>query len=202
MITDFPNLFMVMTGFNVGTGHSSNVYTAECQIEWTIRTGRDLFDERSRPSKAELEFGGETERAGVDASGSRKRFPWIEPKREAQVKEMLWFQEKMQDFVFSGACGAWYVDPSSGVVAAICESLSPFLPTQALKSTSGVGPASRSTMTSCTAIFLKIREMSTSLRGRGLSGLARLWGGVRWVSLRRSLGGRWKVGRSSRLGRQ
>ncbi|KAE8213216.1 hypothetical protein CF327_g3228 [Tilletia walkeri] len=119
MITDFPNLFMVMTGFNVGTGHSSIVYTAECQIDWMIRTGRDLFNERSRPSKAELVFGGETERSGVGASGSRQRFPSIEPKREAQVKEMLWFQEKMQDLVFSGACGAWYVDPSSGAVAAM-----------------------------------------------------------------------------------
>ncbi|KAE8230053.1 hypothetical protein CF326_g4953, partial [Tilletia indica] len=75
MITDFPNLFMVMTGFNSTTGHSGIVYTAECQIDWMIRTGRDLFNERSRPSKAELVLGGETESAGVGAAGSRKRFP-------------------------------------------------------------------------------------------------------------------------------
>ncbi|CAD6916631.1 unnamed protein product [Tilletia controversa] len=121
MITGFPNMFMVMTGFNVGTGHSSIVYTAECQIDWMLRTSRDLFNERSRPSSAELVFGGEAERAGTNAvgGGGRKRFPTVEPKREAQVKEMLWFQEKMQDLVFSGACGAWYVDASSGAVAAM-----------------------------------------------------------------------------------
>ncbi|KAK0551453.1 hypothetical protein OC845_002165 [Tilletia horrida] len=110
MIESFPNMFMIMTGFNSGTGHSSVVFTAECQMEWMIRVGRDLFNERSRPSPEALVYGG---------SDARQRFPTIEPKRSAQVKEMLWMQEKMQDYVFAGNCGAWYIDPISGAIASM-----------------------------------------------------------------------------------
>ncbi|KAL9936791.1 hypothetical protein V8E36_004026 [Tilletia maclaganii] len=112
MITDFPNLFMVMTGFNAATGHSSVVFTSECIIDWMIRVGRDMFNDKRSPTKAELEF---TDPAKPRTS--RPRFATVEPRRKAQEKEMLWMQEKMQDYVFATGCGAWYIDPKSGANA-------------------------------------------------------------------------------------
>ncbi|KAE8201599.1 hypothetical protein A4X06_0g169 [Tilletia controversa] len=114
MMANFPNLFMIMSGTNSTTGHSSVVFSAECQIEWMFRVAKDIIRDRSRPSEYELKFG------GSDVSKDpRRKFPTVEPKREAQVKEMLWMQENMQQYVFSSKCGSWYEDKQAGSITAL-----------------------------------------------------------------------------------
>ncbi|KAK0536082.1 hypothetical protein OC835_002153 [Tilletia horrida] len=111
-MASFPNLFNIMSGTHNGTGHSSVVFTAECQIEWSFRVARDIFNDRRRPAEEELTFSRQDD-------ATRAKYPTVEPKKEAQIKEMLCMQENMQKYVFSSRCGSWYEDKATGAIAAM-----------------------------------------------------------------------------------
>lgn len=103
-VSDFPNFFWLM-GPNTATGHSSVIFTSECQITLTLALIKPIL---RRISRVEL--------PPVPA-------PSVEVKVQAEKRYQEQVRRQMKKKVWEKDGGvSWYVDPDTG----LCTTLYPW----------------------------------------------------------------------------
>ncbi|KAI9372932.1 hypothetical protein BJX61DRAFT_410726 [Aspergillus egyptiacus] len=100
-VSGFPNFFMLI-GPNTATGHTSVIFTAECQIEFTLKVLQPvLANLHAQPSLL----------SRLNPF-SRSLPDTVAVTAEAEEKESRWIDEASSKFVWTSGCASWYLHPS------------------------------------------------------------------------------------------
>lgn len=113
LIAGFPNMAQIV-GSNSATGHTSLIFTSECQINFALEIARPLLNGQ-RPSNAAIEHNPiqmSKSLATLDKS------PAFEPKLKSMVDEQYWIHWLMRYRVFTYGA-SWYRDPVSGRITSM-----------------------------------------------------------------------------------
>lgn len=89
-VAGFPNFF-VMMGPNTVTGHSSVIFSSECQINFALNMLEPILGARRSRSIAAVEV-----------------------TQQAEDQENSWIQQRAKGLVWSSGCSNWYVEPKTG----------------------------------------------------------------------------------------
>ncbi|KAH7378582.1 putative flavin-binding monooxygenase [Cadophora sp. MPI-SDFR-AT-0126] len=89
-VAGFPNFF-VMMGPNTVTGHSSVIFSSECQINFALNMLEPVLGARRSRSIAAVEV-----------------------TQQAEDQENSWIQQRAKGLVWSSGCSNWYVEPKTG----------------------------------------------------------------------------------------
>ncbi|KAL5340332.1 hypothetical protein BJX70DRAFT_396840 [Aspergillus crustosus] len=108
-VSKFPNLF-ILVGPNTATGHTSALFTAECQIHFSLRLLNPILSAlHSTPSIfSKLN----------PFSSSRPAPTTVAVTAEAEEEESKWIDEASSNFVWTSGCASWYLQ-STGRNSAI-----------------------------------------------------------------------------------
>ncbi|KAL4916522.1 hypothetical protein BDW62DRAFT_186210 [Aspergillus aurantiobrunneus] len=105
-VSGFPNLF-ILVGPNTATGHTSALFTAECQIEFTLKLLRPILSSLHAPPPSLLS------RLIWNPFLSSQPAPnTVAVTAEAEEKESKWIDEASSKHVWTSGCASWYLHPS------------------------------------------------------------------------------------------
>ncbi|KAL4782661.1 hypothetical protein BJX76DRAFT_282038 [Aspergillus varians] len=102
----FPNLFMLI-GPNTATGHTSAIFTSECQINFTLKVLRPILG-ALHPSPPSLL----SRLIWNPFSSSRPAPDTVAVTPEAEERESKWIDEASSKYVWTSGCASWYLHPS------------------------------------------------------------------------------------------
>ncbi|KAL2825312.1 hypothetical protein BDW59DRAFT_146400 [Aspergillus cavernicola] len=102
-ISNFPNLF-ILVGPNTATGHTSAIFTAECQINFTLKVLYPILNTlHSPPSLLNR----------LNPFRRQKNAPdTVAVTSEAEEKESRWIDEASSRYVWTSGCASWYLHAS------------------------------------------------------------------------------------------
>lgn len=113
-LAGYPNMAQLV-GSNSATGHTSLIFTTECQINAALEVAKPLLDGK-RPSNAAIEH--DPTMSPSQSLATLDRCPSFEPKLRAELEEQYWIHWLMKDRVFTYG-KSWYRDPKSGRISAL-----------------------------------------------------------------------------------
>ncbi|KAL4753480.1 hypothetical protein BDW72DRAFT_190934 [Aspergillus terricola var. indicus] len=119
-VSRFPNMF-ILVGPNTATGHTSVLFTVECQIDFTLKVLdpilNSLYPKPSSSSSSGLQkmirfllkpFSSES-RAGKKLAPAPDT---VSVTSQAEEKESQWIDEASKQYVWTSGCASWYLHPS------------------------------------------------------------------------------------------
>jgi hypothetical protein len=119
-VSRFPNMF-ILVGPNTATGHTSVIFTVECQIDFTLKVLdpilNSLYPEPSSSSFSVLQemicflrkpFSSES-RAGKKLAPAPDI---VSVTSQAEEEESQWIDEASKQYVWTSGCASWYLHPS------------------------------------------------------------------------------------------
>ncbi|KAL4803222.1 hypothetical protein BDV18DRAFT_44806 [Aspergillus unguis] len=115
-VSDFPNMF-ILFGPNTATGHTSVIFSVECQIEFTLKVLDPILQGLHHlppPSLLSRVFLSPFRALGSLFTSPRGNPPpnTVTVTRQAEEKESQWIQRASEDFVWTSGCASWYLHPS------------------------------------------------------------------------------------------
>lgn len=114
MLAGYPNLVQLV-GTNSATGHTSLIFTTECQIQFALEVAKPLLNGK-RPSNAAI-----AHNPTVSPSSSLAtldKVPAVEPRLSAEVQEQNYIHWRHKQRVWSYG-HSWYIDQTSKRVTAL-----------------------------------------------------------------------------------
>ncbi|GAA5884870.1 hypothetical protein JCM3774_002118 [Rhodotorula dairenensis] len=106
VVSSFPNFFWLM-GPNTTTGHSSVVFTSECQLSLAFHMIRPVLDALASASSSA-------------PSASKKPAPYVEVNRAAEDARYAELRKEMRNKTWETNHGvSWYTDKQSGLCTAL-----------------------------------------------------------------------------------
>ncbi|KAL3469975.1 hypothetical protein BJX99DRAFT_240350 [Aspergillus californicus] len=102
-VSEFPNLFMLI-GPNTATGHTSVIFTAECQINFTLKVLHPILTALHRQPSLLSRLNPFMHRTPAPDT--------VAVTRQAEERESTWVDEASSKFVWTSGCASWYLHPS------------------------------------------------------------------------------------------
>ncbi|KAL4876573.1 hypothetical protein BJY04DRAFT_140666 [Aspergillus karnatakaensis] len=104
-VSKFPNFF-ILVGPNTATGHTSALFTAECQIHFTLKLLHPILSSlHNTPSIFSRFF-------GLLNPFSRPAPATVTVTPEAETRESKWVDEASSHHVWLSGCASWYLHPN------------------------------------------------------------------------------------------
>ncbi|KAL4948342.1 hypothetical protein BDW69DRAFT_189362 [Aspergillus filifer] len=113
-ISSFPNMF-ILIGPNTATGHTSALFTSECQIEFALKILHPILNplHPSPPKFLSRLLTPLTLPLSLLKSSNPGPAPnTVSLTKQAEDNESAWIDEASKGFVWTSGCASWYLHPS------------------------------------------------------------------------------------------
>ncbi|KAL4927249.1 flavin-containing monooxygenase [Aspergillus undulatus] len=107
-VSHFPNLF-ILIGPNTATGHTSALFTSECQIEFSLKVVAPILSSLHSAPPSLLP---KINPFSLLSSRPKQAPDTVSVTPQAEETESLWIDAASKEYVWTSGCASWYLHPS------------------------------------------------------------------------------------------